>query len=84
MAKVREMQVCGSKVFKDLESACLDYVNCSINEVDGLKLHFSIEMDDGTTKTIIFRQEDDCIHVYGNFEGMLNYQEWLKLHGRIV
>ena len=83
MARVKEIQVCGGKLTYMLSAACLTYIEEITQGTDRAKLHFYIILDDGTIKGITFRQEDDGIHVYGNFEGMPNALEWsLKVLGR--
>lgn len=83
MAKVSEIQICGGKVVKPylngtLADACLNYIEAIAQGIDRQKLNFSVTLDDGTTKHITFRQEDDGIHVYGDFEGMPDALEWAK------
>jgi hypothetical protein len=76
MAKVKEIQVCGGRITTMLSDACLNYIEDIAQGTDRAKLNFSIVLDDGTTKHITFRQEDDGIHVYGDFEGMPDALEW--------
>lgn len=83
MAKVREIQICGGNIVKPekggtLADVCIDYIQALLQEVDRQKINFAIILDDGTTKTITFRQEDDSIHVYGDFEGMPDALEWAQ------
>lgn len=78
MAKVREIQVCGTRTTTRLSDACLGYLEEVTEGTDREKLNFSITLDDGTTKHITFRQENDGIHVYGDFEGMPNFLEWSR------
>ncbi len=83
MAKVHSIQVCGLDYYNNLEDACLDYVNHSINETPDsppMKIHFAIDLDDGTTKSITFRHEGKTLHVYGDFEGIPDFLEWSKLY----
>ena len=76
MAKVKEIQVCGGKFFDHLYYACVDYIKCRNEGVDREKLNFTVTLDSGETKHITFRQEDDGVHVYGDFEGMPNFLQW--------
>lgn len=78
MAKVEEIQVCGGDTATTLIDACLVYIQAVDQDTDREKLNFSIILDDGTTKHITFRQENDGIHVYGDFEGMPNFLEWSR------
>jgi len=80
MAKVREIQSCGGKISLRLMDACFDYLEDVIDGTDRSKLNFSIETDSGDIKHITFCQEDNGIHVYGDFEGMPNFLEWAQLH----
>jgi len=64
MAKVKEIQVCGGRIFADLSGACLNYVESILQGTDREKMHFTIILDDGSVKTITFRQQDDGIHVF--------------------
>lgn len=78
MAKVKEIQICGGSVTTMLSDACLGYVEEIAQGTDRAKLNFSIILDDGSIKHITFRQEDDGIHVYGDFEGMPDAFEWSR------
>ena len=78
MAKLREVQVCGCRVFDNLEEACSDYLHCLANDIDREKLNFAVELDDGTVKHITFRETEDGVEVYGDFEGMPDALEWAQ------
>ena len=78
MAKVREIQICGGEITDSLFNACLIYIDNVEEGIDREKLHFTIILDDNTLKSITFRQEDDGIHVYGDFEGMPDALEWAQ------
>lgn len=83
MAKVKEIQICGGRITTPLSGgtladACLNYIEALSQGVDREKINFTITLDDNTTKSITFRQEDDGIHVYGDFEGMPDAFEWSK------
>ncbi len=80
MEKVIEIQVWGGVTFGTLKNACHEYIDIVDKYTVPAKLHFSITLDDGTTKSITFRQEDDGIHVYGDFAEMPDFLEWAKLH----
>jgi len=83
-AIVKEIQVCGGRLYKELYRACLNYLEVVGEGTDREKLHFTIELPDGSVKSITIRQEDDCVVAYGDFEGlpdMLDYatqvqKEW--------
>ena len=76
MAKVKEIQVCGSDLFTDLYCACENYIQVVNDGVDREKLNFSIELKDGQVKHITIRQTEDGIVAYGDFEGLPNALEW--------
>jgi len=78
MAKVKEIQVCGGHLYDNLLGAFSDYLRCLADGVDREKVNFSVVLDDGKVNHITFRQEDDGIHVYGDFEGMPNALEWAQ------
>ena len=76
MAKVKDIQICGGEITTTLYDTCLKYIRAIDQGVDREKLHFTIALDDGSTKHITFRQMDDGIHVYGDFEVMPDFLEW--------
>lgn len=76
MATVKEIQVCGGKVFTSLLEACQEYVDQVKKGVDREKLHFAITLPGGKVKTITIRQEDDKVIAYGDFEGLPSFLEW--------
>ena len=76
MAKVIEIQVCGSAIAHDLQEACIEYVASTASVINREKLNFAIMLDNGEVKHITFRQTDNDIEVYGDFEGMPNALEW--------
>jgi len=78
MAYVKGIQVCGGRIFTTLWDAFVVYSIKVSEGVDREKLNFAIILDNGTIKHITFRQEDDGIHVYGDFEGMPNALEWAQ------
>ena len=78
MAKVKEVQVCGGHLYDNLYDACRDYIKCIKGGIDREKLNFAVELDDGTTKHITFRETDGGIEVYGDFEGMPDALEWAQ------
>ena len=78
MATVKEIQVCGGKLFKSLYEACQEYIYCVDDGIDREKLNFSIILSDGTIKHITIRQTGDAVVAYGDFEGLPNAVEWAK------
>ncbi len=78
MAKVKEIQVCGGRVVTGLLSACDEFITEIDRETDRPKLHFAIVLDDGSIKSITFRQIGGEVEVYGDFEGMPNFLDWSK------
>lgn len=83
MPKVKEIQVCGGTIIKPayhgtLADICLAYLQDVIQGTDREKIRFTVILDDDTVKDITFRQEDDGIQVYGDFEGIPNFLEWSK------
>ena len=77
MAKVIEIQICGGKIATTLKDACEEFLSC-VDETDREKIHFTIRLNDGTTKAITFRQMGDGVHVYGDFKGMKNALNWAR------
>lgn len=69
-AIVFEIQVCGGRLFNDLESACQDYLQCLKDGIDREKIHFSIRLPNGERKGITIRQEDGNVVAYGDFAGL--------------
>lgn len=78
MAKVKEIQICGVVLTTRLLNACREYIGAIKTGTDREKLNFTIELDNGEIKHITFRQMEDGIHVYGDFEGMPNALERAK------
>lgn len=78
VARVKEIQVCGGRLFTMLSDACLDYIECISQGIDREKMNFSVILPDGQVKHITFRQEDDGIVVYGDFEGLPSMLDWAK------
>ena len=78
VAVVKEIQVCGGRLFTNLEKACRDYLECLANGIDREKLNFSITLPDGKTKHITIRQEDNRVVAYGDFEGLQNALDYAK------
>jgi phosphosulfolactate synthase (CoM biosynthesis protein A) len=85
MARVQEIQVCGGGITDRLYNACSEYIRQVNNDIDRQKLNFTVVLDNGETKHITFRQMEDGIHVYGDFEFMPNALEWtMRVTGRKV
>lgn len=78
IARVKEIQVCGGRLFTMLSDACLEYVQCIAQGIDREKINFSVVLPDGQTKHITFRQEGDGIVVYGDFEGLPSILDYAK------
>ena len=72
IATVRDIQVCGGRIFSNLEDAVRDYLKCLDDGIDREKLNFSILLPNGETKHITIRQEDNQIVAYGDFDGLPN------------
>lgn len=81
VAKVKEIQVCGGPIVTTLADACVSYIQEVTQGTDRAKLHFVITLGDYSIKCITFRQEDNGIHVYGDFEGIPDFLEWSKETG---
>ena len=77
-AIVDEIQVCGGRLFNNLEKACIDYLKCLADGVDREKLNFRITLPNGDIKHITIRQEDDAIVAYGDFEGLPNAFDYAR------
>jgi len=78
MAKVIEIQVCGGRITTGLLDMCSAYIQNVEEGTDSPKLHFTIMMDDNTVRHITFRQEDESIVGYGNFEGLPSFLDYTK------
>lgn len=67
-AVVKEIQINGGLIVSDLDSAVkrLSYEGPQ-------KIHFCIEMPDGSLKGISFRQEGQEVLAYGDFEGLPDF-----------
>ena len=78
IAKVEEIQVCGRRLFTNLEEACKDYLQCLEGGIDREKLHFTIILPTGKVKSITIRQEDEQVVAYGDFEGLPNALDYAK------
>jgi len=78
MAKVKEIQVCGGKLFYSLYDACQDYIECVDNGIDREKFNFSITLSSGEVKHITIRETDEGLVAYGDFEGLPNALEWAQ------
>ena len=76
MATVKEIQVCGGRIHKTLYLACQDYLDCIDKGIDREKMHFSILLANGETRTITIRETDDGLVAYGDFAGLPNALEW--------
>lgn len=62
----------------NLLDSFIEYMNCWQSGNTREKINFAILLDDGSTKHITLRPEDNCIEVYGDFEGMPNFLEWAE------
>ena len=78
MATVKEIQVCGGRIFTMLSDACLDYIQCIARGTDREKIHFAVVLADGQVKHITFRQEDEGVVVYGDFEGLPSFFDYAQ------
>ena len=72
MVEVIQIQVCGGRLFANLEDACRNYLECLEQGIDREKLHFSIQLPSGKLKGITIRQEAGRVVAYGDFEGLPN------------
>lgn len=77
-AIVTEIQVCGGRIFNNLEEACKDYLQCLKEGIDREKLNFSITLPNGEIKHITIRQEDGQIVAYGDFQGLPSFLDYAK------
>lgn len=78
IARVKEIQVCGDRIFTNLADACIDYLECLKQGTDREKLNFSVILPDGRVKHITFRQENDSIVVYGDFGGLGSFLDYAQ------
>ena len=78
VAMVKEIQVCGGRIFTNLADVCADYLDCLEQDIDREKINFSVAMPNGQVKHITFRQEDDRIVVYGDFEGLPSFFDYAQ------
>lgn len=77
-AIVTEVQVCGGRIFNNLEEACKDYLQCLSEGIDREKLNFGITLPSGEVKHITVRQEGDQIVAYGDFQGLPSFLNYAK------
>jgi len=77
-AVVTEIQVCGGRLFNNLEEACKDYLHCLEDGIDREKLNFAIVLPNKETKHITIRQEVGEIVAYGDFEGLTNHLDYAR------
>lgn len=75
---VIQIQVCGGKLCPTLETACQEYLECLMNDVDREKISFTIVLGKGQTKHITIRQESNRVVAYGDFEGLPNFLEYAQ------
>ena len=78
VATVSEIQVCGGRLFNNLEEACRDYLQCLAEGIDREKLNFSIALPNGELKHITIRQEEKRVVAYGDFEGLPSFLEYAR------
>jgi len=78
MATVKEIQVCGGRLFGSLYEACQEYIKCVDDGIDREKLNFSIALSDGKVKHITIRQMGNIVVAYGDFEGLPSALEWAQ------
>lgn len=77
-ATVKEIQVCGGRLFATLEGACREYLDCLDQNIDREKLHFTVIMPDKSVKGITIRQEADGLVAYGDFDGLPNMLDYAR------
>lgn len=77
-AIVTDIQVCGGRLFANLEEACKDYLQCLKDGVDREKLNFRIVLSSKEVKHITIRQEDNQLVAYGDFEGLPSMLDYAK------
>ena len=79
-AIVKEIQVGGYVTCESLEEACNAYVGMLRKPgfAPRTKIHFTIELPNGKTKTITIRDEDTQTVAYGDFEGLPDFLEYAK------
>ena len=82
IANVDEIQVCGGRLFNNLEEACRDYLQCLKEGIDREKLRFTIILPTGKVKSITIRQEDEQVVAYGDFEGLPSFLDYAKESGQ--
>jgi len=63
---VKEIQVCGGRLFNNLEEACKDYLRCLEVGTDRKKFNFTIVLPNGEVKHITIKQENDQMVAYGD------------------
>ena len=78
MATVRDIQVCGSRMYKNLYDAVVEYMRCVSYGFDRAKFNFAIILSSGEIKHITIRQEDDRVVAYGDFDGLPNALGWAQ------
>lgn len=78
-AIVTQIQVAGGPIYTSLEKACVAFINMRANyDPMTTKIHFTIQLPNGETKTITIRDEDKKTVAYGDFEGLPSFLDYAK------
>uniref|UniRef100_A0A6H1ZF01 Uncharacterized protein n=1 Tax=viral metagenome TaxID=1070528 RepID=A0A6H1ZF01_9ZZZZ len=79
-AIVKEIQVGGDIILTNLEDACEEYCGMLFRQdAPKTKIHFTIEMPDGSIKGITIRDTDGETVAYGDFEGLPSFLDYAKV-----
>lgn len=77
-AIVNEIQVCGGRIFSNLEQACEDYLQCLREGIDREKFNFGITLPNGQIKSITIRQGDEKVIAYGDFDELPSFLDYAE------
>ena len=75
LAKVREIQVNGYYICRNIRDACKKLL---ADDGSLEKLNIAVILKDGSVKHLTIRQEDDCIYAYGDFAGLPDFLEYAQ------
>jgi len=78
-ASVTQIQVRGLFIHSSLEDACRDYVDMvALYTSPRIKIHFSIRLPNGETRSITIQDEDGGTVAYGDFEGLPGFLDYAQ------
>ncbi len=78
VAVVTEIQTGGVYNTTSLDDAIKVYHHDGKHNMSIAKINFSIQLPDGTKRSITVRQEKDRVVAYGNFDGLESFIEYAE------